>query len=197
MTMRVSVVRTTSFAVLGLAIASVAWANHDTDCTISGGTNGPNQLDCRLPDFVAAQGSQFVLTSRFVYTPSTDREPATCAVGTLTVDPAGEFLSIDTTVLDATADNFQEVEVSVDPTGLAAGTYEGTVLIALTIGPNAPQCPSGPTGLSGMVFVRLIVTPPAPAPALAPAATAILALLLGVVGFVTLRRSRAMPLKPH
>ena len=188
--MRVSTMRTNLFVVLGLAVASVASANHDTDCTISGGTNGPNQLDCRLPDFIAAEGSQFVLTSRFVYTPSTDRDPATCAVGTLTVVPAGDFLSIDTTVLDATAENFQEVEVSVDPTGLAPGTYEGHVLISLTIGANAPQCPSGPTGLSGMVFVRLIVTAPAPAPALAPAATAILALILGVAGIVTVRRSR-------
>ena len=182
------VVRGMLFAALGLAVASVVSANHDTDCEVSGGTNGPGQLDCRLPDFVAPQGSETVLKSKFVYTPSTDFNPATCAVGTLSVDPAGQFLSIDTTVLDASSPkNFQEVEVSVDPTGLAPGTYDGAVLIVLTIGTTAPQCPSSPGGLAGTVSVRLVITPPALAPAAGPAGLAILALALGVVGFLSAR----------
>ena len=189
--MRVAMARVTLSAFLCLALIGTASANHDTDCTISGGTNGPDQLDCTLPDFVAPAGSQFPLQSKFVYTPSTDRDPATCAVGTLSVDPAAGFLSIDTTVLDASSPkNFQEVVVSVDPTGLAPGTYDGRVLIALTIGATAPQCPSSPSGLSGEVFVRLVITPPPAAPALAPVAMAILVLALGVVGVHSRRKSR-------
>ena len=189
--MQRGVVRTTLYALLGLTVASVASANHDTDCEISGGTNGPGQLDCTLPDFVTPAGSQTILTSSFVYTPSTDRDPPTCAVGTLSVDPVGQFLSIDTTVLDASAPpHFQEVEVSVDPSGLEPGTYEGSVRIALTIGTNAPQCPSSPGGLAGTVAVRLIITPAAPAPALASVGTVILTLTLGVIGLVGVRGAR-------
>lgn len=186
--MRVNVVlRATVAALLGLAVATVAWANHDTDCEMSGGTNGPGQLDCRLPDFVAPAGSHAVLTSSFVYTPSTDFNPATCAVGTLSVDPVGQFLSIDTSVLDAQSPvNFQEVIVSVDPSSLLPGTYEGVVRISLTPGTMAPQCPS-PMGLSGTVFVRLVITPPESAPALTVLGTILLISFLGIGGFLRLR----------
>jgi hypothetical protein len=188
--MRLDVVRATVFALLGLVVATVASANHHTDCTMSGGTNGPGQLNCTLPDFVAPAGSQEVLKSSFVYTPSTDFNPATCAVGTLSVNPVGQFLSIDTTVLDASSPkNFQEVEVSVDPSGLAPGTYDGSVRISLTTGPIAPQCPGASTQ-SGTVSVRLVITQPAAAPALNAAGTLILALVLGVAGLFSVRRSR-------
>ena len=187
---RTPLLRATFAAVLWLAVATVASANHDTDCEMSGGTNGPGQLDCRLPDFVASVGSTTVLTSSFVYTPSTDFNPATCAVGTLAVNPVGQFLSIDTTVLNAQSPvNFQEVMVSVDPSGLAPGIYEGTVLISLTPGSTAPQCPS-PTALSGTVFVRLVITPAATAPALTVAGTILLVLVLGIAGLLRIRGSR-------
>lgn len=179
---------TAALGVLWFLGANPAWANHDTDCVLSGGTNGPGQLDCRLPDFVAAQGSQLVLTSSFVYTPSTDRDPHTCTVGTLSVDPAGDFLAIDTTVLDAgPPENFQEVMVSVDPTGLPPGTYDGTVRIALTPGVAAPQCPS-PTALVGTVAVRLIILPAEAAPALTSVAMTAVTLALAVLGIRRLRR---------
>ena len=190
--MRLDVIlRATFAAVLALSLATAASANHDTDCEMSGGTNGPGQLDCRLPDFVAPVGSQTVLTSSFVYTPSTDFNPATCALGTLSVNPVGQFLSIDTSVLNAQSPvNFQEVLVSVDPSGLAPGTYDGTVLISLTPGSMAPQCPS-PTALSGTVFVRLVITPPRQtAPALTVAGTILLAFGLGIAGLLRIRGSR-------
>ena len=85
-------IRAALTAVSCLLVASAAFANHHVDCTISGGTNGPGQLDCRLPDFVIQAGSQSVLTSAFVYTASTDQNPVTCRLGTLTVDPVdGSF----------------------------------------------------------------------------------------------------------
>ena len=134
-------VRTLLIGVACILVASVAAANHDTDCEISGGANGPGQLDCTLPDFIAPAGSTSVLSKIFVYTPSTQFNPATCAVGTLSVDPVGQWLSIDTTVLDASSPkNFQEVEVFADPSDLAPGTYEGSVTITLTVGSIAPQC---------------------------------------------------------
>lgn len=173
---------------LSLAVANVAMANHDTDCEISGGTNGPNQLDCRLPDFVAKVGSTTPLVSKFVYTPSTDRNPPTCAVGTMAVNPPGQWLAIDTTMLDASASPFaQEVEVAVDPTGLGLGTYDGTVSIALDIGGTAPQCPSSPGGLNGTVSVRLVIEPEA-APALMPLGLAALTLGLLTTGLIAIRR---------
>ena len=189
--MRLGVVRATLFAVgLGFTVANVALANHDTNCALSGGTNGPGQLDCRLPNFVAPAGSATVLKSSFVYTPSTQFNPATCAVGTMSVNPVAQFLSIDTTVLNASSPtNFQEVEVSVDPAGLAPGTYDGTVRISLIKGSTAPQCPSAQE-LTGTVSVRLVITPPAPAPSLSPAGTLFLALALGGIGLLGVRRYR-------
>ena len=175
---------------LCLLVASSALANHDTDCEAAGGTNGPGQLDCALPPFIAPEGSTIVLTSKFVYTPSTDFNPATCAVGTLSVNPLNQWLSIDTTVLDASSPtNFQEVEVSVDPSGLAQGVYDGTVLITLTSGAVAPQCPSVQE-LTGTVSVRLIVIQAKSAPAVSPVGAALLVLGLGAIG---LRRARRRP----
>lgn len=173
-----------------LALAGTAIANHDTDCEVSGGTNGPNQLDCTLPDFVARAGSTTPLVSKFVYTPSTDRDPPTCAVGTMSVSPPGQWLSIDTTVLDASDPPFaQEVEVTVDPTGLGVGTYDGTVTIVLQIGTSAPQCPSTPGGLIGVVSVRLIIVAE-PAPLLHPAALVFVAIGLLGAGLFAVRRAQ-------
>lgn len=173
---------------ISLAAVSTAVANHDTDCTVSGGTNGPNQLDCTLPDFVAVVGSTTPLVSKFVYVPSTDRDPPTCAVGTMSVNPPGQWLSIDTTIVDASAPPFaQEVVVTADPTGLGLGTYDGTVSIALTVGATAPQCPSSPNGLNGTVSVRLVIKPGA-APALTPLALVVLAIGLLATGLVAIRR---------
>jgi len=167
---------------LALLVAGRAAANHDTDCTVSGGTNGPAQLDCSLPDFVAVAGSTTPLTAKFVYTPSTDRDPVTCAVGTMTVAPSGEWLSIDTTVLNAQAPPFaQEVMVRADPSGLPAAVYEGSVAIKLEIG-QAPECPSSPSGLMGTVSVRLRVVPPVAAPALGRVALLVVAFILGLFG---------------
>ena len=170
-----------------LLIASAAAANHDTDCVISGGTNGPMQLDCSLPDFIAAGGATIPLTSKFVYLPSTDRNPVTCAVGSLAANSTGGWLSIDTTVLDAKdPPNRQEVIVTANPAGLPPGVYDGSVAIVLTIGGAAPECPSSPGGLTGIVSVRLRVTPAAPAPALSGAGLAIIALSLGGIGILAL-----------
>ncbi len=180
-----------------VAVASVASANHHTDCTLSGGTNGPGQLNCSLPTFFAAVGATTVRTSSFSYTPSTIFNPATCAVGTMSVNPAGQWLSIDTTVLDASSPtNFQEVQVSVDPSGLAEGVYTGSVSISLTKGSVAPQCPSSQE-LTGTVAVRLVITAPVSAPALSPAGVVMLAAALGAVGVLgvrsTARRRRRTP----
>jgi hypothetical protein len=173
-----------------MVVPVVAAANHHTDCTISGGANGPGQLDCTLPDFIAPAGSTSLLTKSFVYTPSTQFNPATCAVGTLSVDPVGEWLSIDTTVLDARSPkNFQEVEVFADPSGLAPGIYEGSVKINLIVGTAAPQCPSAQE-LIGTVSVRLVVLPPASVPALTPLGGLVGALALFGIGIIYLRRSR-------
>jgi hypothetical protein len=187
--MRFTVARASLFSVaVVLVVASTALANHDTDCTAAGGTNGPAQLDCRLPDFIAPEGSTTVLTSSFRYTPSTDFNPVTCAVGTMSVNPVGQWLSIDTMVLDASVANFQEVEVSVDPTGLAAGVYEGTVLIVLTSG-AAPNCPSTES-LTGVVSVRLVVVAPSAVPVVSPAGALVAALALGGLGLLGIRRFR-------
>lgn len=182
--------RLLAVAAVGVVMANVAWANHDTDCQISGGTNGPGQLDCTLPDFVAPAGSTSVLTKSFAYTPSTQFDPATCAVGTMAVDPVGQWLSIDTTVLDASSPkNLQVVAVFADPSGLAPGTYGGSVSIVLTPGSVAPQCPSTQE-LTGTVSVRLVVLPAAPVPALSPIAALVGALALFGVGLLGVRRSR-------
>ncbi len=181
-----------ALAVLGCVMASPAAANHDTDCTAAGGTNGPNQLDCSLPDLVAIVGSTAPLSSIFVYTPSTEFNPPTCAVGTMVVDPAGEWLSIDTTVLDTSAPpNSQEVQVEADPTGLAPGIYEGTVVIQLTPGPLPPNCKTSPgSGTRGVVAVRLIVAPQAAAPILGWTGIVFVAMALCAIGVVSVRRVR-------
>ena len=186
------VVRRTSLLIgLFLLLAQSALANHDTDCTAAGGTNGPGQLDCSLPDFVVPEGSTSV-SSSFTYTPSTDFNPATCAVGTMSVDPDGQWLSIDTTVLDASSPaNFQQVDVFVDPTGLAPGTYDGDIDIVLTQGPMAPQCPMT-SGRTGTVSVRLIVLPLQKVPAAALPTLLLAALGLGAYGGLRARRRRAM-----
>ena len=93
----------------------------------------------------------------------------------------GEWLSIDTTVLDAgSPKNFQEVGVFADPSGLAPGIYEGSVRINLIVGTAAPQCPSAQE-LIGTVSVRLVVLPPASVPALTPLGGLVGALLTGVL----------------
>lgn len=179
-----------SAAAFGALIATAALANHDTDCTAAGGINGPGQLDCTLPDFIAPVGSTTVLTSSFVYTPSVENNPATCAVGTLAVDPTGEWLSIDSNVIDATGpDAADEVVVSVDPSGLPEGTYQGLVRITLTVGGSAPQCPSvGHT--TGQVAVRLRVVRDVAAPLVGPFAAVSIAALLGLAGIAGIRKKR-------
>jgi hypothetical protein len=112
-------------------------------------------------------------------------------VGTLTPLSFDDFLTIDTPVLDASAPPYRQVvQVFVDPSGLRPGVYEGEVRIALTIGAVAPECPSGPTGLNGVVSVRLVITPPETAPALAPLGLLAMAAGLGIAGARRLRARR-------
>jgi len=186
--------RAATVVTAALVLASTAFANHDTDCTASGGTNGPAQLDCRLPDFAAELGSTKVLTSSFRYTPSVENNPPTCAVGTMAVNPPGQWLSIDSSVLDASgAGSFDDVVVSVDPSGLPTGLYEGSVMIMLIKGSAAPECPSA-GDLTGTVSVRLVVGPVTTAPLLSAPAVMLAALMLigaGIAGLRTTRSSNA------
>jgi hypothetical protein len=85
--------------------------------------------------------------------------------------------------------NRQEVEVFADPSGLAPGTYEGSVKITLTVGSGAPQCPSLQE-LTGTVSVRLIVLPAAAVPSLTPLGGLVGAMALFGIGILYLRRSR-------
>ncbi len=118
----------------------------------------------------------------------------------MSVNPAGQWLSIDTTVLNASSPtNFQAVQVSVDPTGLAEGVYTGSVGISLTKGSVAPQCPSSQE-LTGTVAVRLVITPPVSAPALGPYGVGLLAAALGAMGILGLRtaaRRRRLAPRSH